>query len=353
MGWRGDLVSGWRSGTRLGQRRVLGLLLLAVVLSVPLSLVWQVVPLAGYLMWLVLGAFLLRVGPLIVHAVVVGVAGTVTWVALAPMTFSRWMSLLFFAITIVLVLYTARQQRTGLPSTLSGALLADLRERLDAQGRVPALPDGWRCETAMVAAHGVGYAGDFMIVEQTDRRVDLVLVDVVGKGVEAAPSALMLAGAIGGMVGSLEADELLAAANRFLLRQGREEMFATAAAITVCLDSGRYRILSAGHPPALRWDPAARTWREDAARGLPLGVLPDPDLEATEGVLAPGDALLFYTDGVVESRGQDIEEGIGWLCGVATAALRRGALGAPRRIIRQVPRGDDDRAVLMLSRDPA
>ena len=37
--------------------------------------------------------------------------------------------------------------------------------------------------------------------------------------------------------------------------------------------------------------------------------------------------------------------------GVAATAYERGRSGAARRIIRSVPRGDDDRAVLLLSRD--
>ena len=57
----------------------------------------------------------------------------------------------------------------------------------------------------MVAAYGVGYAGDFMVVDLDDdaQRLDLVLVDVVGKGMAAAPSSLLFAGALGGLVGTL------------------------------------------------------------------------------------------------------------------------------------------------------
>ena len=37
--------------------------------------------------------------------------------------------------------------------------------------------------------------------------------------------------------------------------------------------------------------------------GTLLGVVPDPDLEDRAVTLEPGDALVFYTDGVIESRG--------------------------------------------------
>ena len=35
-------------------------------------------------------------------------------------------------------------------------------------------------------------------------------------------------------------------------------------------------------------------------RGTALGVVPDPELHASEGRLGAGEALMFYTDGVIE-----------------------------------------------------
>ena len=253
---------------------------------------------------------------------------------------------------MLLVLFASSRQRSGLPTPLSEALLADLRDRLNAQGKVAKLPDGWYSQTAMVAAHGVGYAGDFMLADfdEETQRLELVLVDVVGKGLKAAPSALMLAGALGGMIGALPGRDLFQAANDFLLRQNADETFATAVHVSIDLDTGAYTILSAGHPPALRWCPKDEKWIIDSSRGLALGILPHPELEGSEGILEPGQALLFYTDGVVESRTNDIEDGIFWLQQTAARAFAKGIDGAARRVIAQVPRGDDDRALLVLGR---
>ena len=88
----------------------------------------------------------------------------------------------------------------------------------------------------------------------------------------------------------------------------------------------------------------------DNARGTALGIAHDPDLHASEGMLAPGEALLFYTDGVVESRSSDIDEGIAWLRETARTAVESGFGGAAQRIIRRVANAGDDRAVLILSR---
>jgi serine phosphatase RsbU (regulator of sigma subunit) len=235
---------------------------------------------------------------------------------------------------------------------LSEAFLVDLRDRLQAQGKVPPLPEGWDCQSAMIASQGVTYAGDFLVADlsQDRKRLELILVDVVGKGTGAGPAALQFAGALGGLIGALPPRELLDAANAFLNRQDDDEAFATAVHLLVDLEDGRYQVTSAGHPPALRWDPLTQAWVIDNARGTALGVLPAPDLDVSEGQLLAGGALMFYTDGVVEARGSDIDAGIAWLQQVARAAVGLGFEGAARRIIRQVESGDDDRAVLILSR---
>ena len=124
-----------------------------------------------------------------------------------------------------------------------------------------------------------------------------------GKGIGAGPAALQFAGALGGLIGALPPRELFRAANDFLLRQHEDESFATAVHLLVDLDEGGYEITSAGHPPALRYDLPTGEWVIDNARGTALGVLRDPELHRTVGRLFPGEALMFYTDGVVESRG--------------------------------------------------
>ena len=351
-----DAVAGWRTGTRRSQQLVLAGLVIGVLVSAVVSVTaYEVFPLSGFFVWLLVGLLLLGFRELVALAVLVTVCGTVARIDQGNVSEGGVAGITLLVVAAGLVLYASSRQRSGLPGPLSAALLADLRERLNAQGRVPALPAGWSCETAMIAAHDVGYAGDFMVadLDAEQRRLDLVLVDVVGKGVKAAPSALLLAGALGGLVGALRGPALLGAVNDFLLRQDEryaEETFATAVHVSVDLTSGAYTILSAGHPPALRYANGARSWRIDGARGLALGVLPHPELEASTGVLEPGEALLFYTDGVVESPGGDIDDGIGWLQRTAAQAYERGSAGAARRIIRSVPRGDDDRAVLVLSR---
>jgi serine phosphatase RsbU (regulator of sigma subunit) len=141
---------------------------------------------------------------------------------------------------------------------------------------------------------------------------------------------------------------LFEAANDFLLRQHSDETFATAVHVLLDLETGDYQLTSAGHPPALIWSLAGGAWEVDKARGTALGIMPHPELHMTSGRLCPGDALMFYTDGVVETRHTDLDEGVAWLQREAARAITTGFEGAAHRIISKVSRGDDDRAVLIL-----
>jgi hypothetical protein len=354
-GYLNARVATWRSGTRRSQAQVSLILLAIIAGSLVVSLTapeWM--PLAAYFVWLLIAMMLLRFGPLVLVGVADAAAGVVALAISGPIIGARAVAMVAFVVAVLLVLVVASRQRSGLPSMLSEAFLVDLRDRLQAQGKVPPLPEGWDCQSAMLAAQGVAYAGDFLVADLSEDRLrfELILVDVVGKGTGAGPAALQFAGALGGLIGALPPRELLGAANAFLNRQADDEAFATAVHLLVDLEDGRYQITSGGHPPALRWDVSEQRWAIDNARGTALGVLPTPDLDVSEGELLPGEALMFYTDGVVEARGSDIDAGIAWLQRVALEAVGHGFEGAARRIIRQVESGDDDRAVLILSRAP-
>lgn len=237
------------------------------------------------------------------------------------------------------------------------AFLSGLRDLLQEQCRVPSLPEGWGCTSAMLSAQGFEYGGDFFVADLVPSPdggagLSMVLVDVCGKGATALPDAVQFAGALRGLIVGVATDQLMPAANTFLLRQQSDESIATAVQVVVDLDTGGYAIRSGGHPPVLHWVAGEGEWHIDNARGTALGVVDDPEFDVSEGVLGPGDALLFYTDGVVERPAEHIDSGIDWLRTAARAAvLAEGMAAVPARIIQQVSRGDDDRAVLVLVRE--
>ena len=352
----GDLARRWRTGSARSQRQVLGVLLVGLLLCFLVSwFSYDWLPTGAFFLWPLAGLRLLRFRPL---TVLTGATAVAAAVAYAHSGGSRHLGvgdLLVATLAIAMVLWQSSRQRSGLPVGLSEAMLAELRDRLQKQGRVPALPDGWCAQSAMIAAAGTGYAGDFLVADlREDHVLELVLVDVCGKGTAVGPQALQFAGALGGLIGALPPKRLLRAANAFLLRQHTEEAFSTAVHLMVDLADGSYRVTSAGHPPALRWVAAQGEWVVDNARGMALGVIAEPGFNASTGVLEPGDALMFYTDGVIERRRSDLDAGLEWLRRVAEQDVRRrGFDGAARRILARVDHGDDDRAVLILSRAPS
>jgi hypothetical protein len=349
----GDLARRWRTGSARSQRQVLGVLLGGLLACFVVAWCTQGrMPTSAFLLWPLAGLTLLRFGPLAVltsATLVVAIAAHLHSAAQRQLGVG---DLVVGLVAVGLVLWQSSRQRSGLPVGLSEAILAELRDRLQQQGRVPSLPSGWSSQSAMIAAAGTGYAGDFLVADLREGHVlEMVLVDVCGKGTAVGPQALQFAGALGGLIGALPPDELLTAANAFLLRQASDEAFSTAVHLLVDLDSGCYRITSAGHPPALRWSGSDQEWTVDNARGMALGVVDAPGFEASTGVLGPGDALMFYTDGVIERRRADLDAGIEWLRRVAGQDVRRrGFGGAARRVLARVDHGDDDRAVLILAR---
>ena len=348
-----DSVIRWRSGSREGQLTVLGLLALLDLVFLAISLYdYDRMPISGFYVPLLMGMLLLRFWPLVGLVAFTTVLGSITVISEGPLTTERITSICLITFSITLLLWEASRHRSGLPGPLGEAMLVDLRDKLQSQSVVPPLPAGWRSQSAMRTAGGVNFAGDFLVanLSKDERRLEMVLVDVCGKGVGAGSQSLQFAGALGGLIGSLPPMGLFAAANDFLMRQRWDDGFATAVHVLVDLRTGEYVITNAGHPPAMRWDAVAGEWIVDGARGMALGITDLPEFHQTTGRLDNGDALMFYTDGVIESRTQGVTEGIEWLRQTARSAVTSGFDNAPRRILAKVANSHDDRAVLILDR---
>ncbi len=258
------------------------------------------------------------------------------------------------AVTAAVWLGSARlRARLGVRGSVGEAMLVDLRDRLVAQGEMPKLPRGWEAEVVHRSAGGATFSGDFLVATRSANRMflEVALVDVSGKGLHAGTRALLLSGAFGGLLGSLPPEDFLPAANAYLLRQEWPEGFATAIHLLMDLETGAYEIRSAGHPPAVRFSAWSGKWTTLETTGGLLGVIEKDDYPPVSGQLQPGDALMLYTDGLVETPRRDLTDGIDKLQGEAERLVTRGFRHGARRLIDAVAESDlDDRALVLLWR---
>jgi sigma-B regulation protein RsbU (phosphoserine phosphatase) len=160
--------------------------------------------------------------------------------------------------------------------------------------------DGLELGASYVTCNRAG--GDYYdVLPLPDNQWGLFLADVSGHGTAAAVVMAMLHTLLHAYPGPpLPPAKILAHINRHLLAVAPEGMFATA---FYGVYDARRRVLryaSAGHPPP-RLRRRNNTVEElGGVRGLPLGVLDDESWPEHEVRLVPGDALLLYTDGILE-----------------------------------------------------
>ena len=258
--------------------------------------------------------------------------------------------IILFAVGLLVLLVSFRRSRLGVAGARGESMLVDLRDRILRQGGIPELPSSWYVASELRSAGGTPFAGDFVVTDREGDRLNVAVVDVSGKGEGAGTRALLLSGALGGLLGALPPQDFLSSANDFLMRQDWDEGFASAVHLTLDLTTGAYEIRSAGHPPAALRTAGSGRWSVIGAEGPVLGLIDDAAYAPARGVMCSGDVLLLYTDGMVETRHRDISLGVDKMLGQAEHLLRGDFDGAATRIIEAIGSHDDDRALLLVHR---
>ena len=176
----------------------------------------------------------------------------------------------------------------------------------------PLIP-GWQLGVEWRAARGVG--GDFYdFIHLADGRLGLVIADVSDKGVGAALYMALSRTVMRTVALNTNSPAVaLQRANHILLEDSRSGMFVTLFYGILDLQSGELIYARAGHNPPLwvRGDGADGHSGEIVELdppGIVLGVLSPVFFEERTLILAPGDNLLLYTDGVTEAINMDEEE---------------------------------------------
>lgn len=165
----------------------------------------------------------------------------------------------------------------------------------------PDLP-GWRLKGHYQPAHAVG--GDFYdFLPFADGRVGLIIGDVTDKGV---PAALLMATTrsllrtVAQRVHS--PGQVLQQVNELLDGEIPPRMFVTCLYAILDPATGRLQYANAGHNLPYRAHPGNGRVAELRATGMPLGLMPSMIYEEKETTIAPGECVLFYSDGLVEAH---------------------------------------------------
>ena len=302
---------------------------------------------------LMLGGLLLERPALRLLVTVVAVGFVAEVISLGWDTVRPGSAVVLVIIAAIAVELVRDRERLGISVGRGESMLIELRDQLRRQGELPTLGSGWDADVAQRSAGGQSFGGDFMVSTLTDhgKLMELALVDVSGKGIDAGTRALLLSGALGGLLGAVAPERFLASANDYLVRQEWDEGFATALHVSIDLESGHYRLTNAGHPPAAHYAGGSGRWSLIEQEGMVLGLRPDVQFDVVEGTLARYDALLLYTDGLVEVPGRDLGLGIDRLLGAAERLIPRGFAGGAELLVESVAAtGSDDRAVVLIWR---
>jgi sigma-B regulation protein RsbU (phosphoserine phosphatase) len=169
------------------------------------------------------------------------------------------------------------------------------------------LPSTEKLEWATHYATSASAGGDYYdFFELPGGRLGMLLADVSGHGTPAAVVMAVLHALAHQLSDSSEPRAVLSHLNRELCRRYTANgMFATAFYSVYEPETGKLTFSSAGHnPPRLRVGFAGEggpVLSLDQAQNLPLGVIDDAEFTEASVTLEPGDAVVYYTDGITEA----------------------------------------------------
>jgi PAS domain S-box-containing protein len=140
--------------------------------------------------------------------------------------------------------------------------------------------------------------------------IGIMVGDVVGHDLEAAAVMGRLRAALAALIPSLAPDPNAALEALHRLAFDRSETpFVTAAFAVIEPATGLLRASSAGHPPPLLIGRSGCEWLTTEP-APPLGLLEVAFPPPVVTQLHPGDRVLLYSDGLVERRGESIDDGL-------------------------------------------
>ncbi|WP_435211245.1 SpoIIE family protein phosphatase [Streptomyces sp. bgisy034] len=188
---------------------------------------------------------------------------------------------------------------------------------------LPELPECTAAARFLPATEGMDVGGDWYdVIPLSAGRVALVVGDVMGHGLPQAATMGQLRTAVDTLAHlEVPPDEIMSHLNQIVGSLG-EDSFATFLYALHDPTTGICTFTLAGHPPPAVVEPDGSVYFPDLPPDPPLGA-GEPPFQTTELQVKDGSLLVLFTDGLLESRGSEIDQGMADLAGLLRTADRR------------------------------
>ncbi|HYE02765.1 MAG TPA: PP2C family protein-serine/threonine phosphatase [Phycisphaerales bacterium] len=200
----------------------------------------------------------------------------------------------------------------------------------------------FRCEPMLQIGGDLVYARFAPAPPEAPRPFSFLLIDVTGHGIAAALTVNRLYGEIERIYAEnpqARPAEVLTALNRYVnLTLARHSVYATALCVLVDPGLDQLEYASGGHPPAFLRG-ADGTIDQLPSTAFVLGACPAADFDPApqHRHFGPGDTLIAYTDGAIESRDQHGRHlGVAGLQGLIARHARAGTTSWTSALLRAV-----------------
>lgn len=216
---------------------------------------------------------------------------------------------------------------------------------------LPRLPGAVAVARYLPSTAGLELGGDWYdVIPLPDNHVALVIGDVQGHSAGAATLMGQMRTALRAYAVEGHPPDVVVAHSNRLLVDMESDLFATCCYVDVDLEEGSAWCVRAGHlPPVLRY-PDGRTEIAEAEGGPPLGVVARADFPMSPLRLPPGTVIALVTDGLVETPGSDIDDGMDHLAEQLAGAAPTDLGLVADALLGNAPRSDDV-ALLLLRYD--
>jgi serine phosphatase RsbU (regulator of sigma subunit)/anti-sigma regulatory factor (Ser/Thr protein kinase) len=201
--------------------------------------------------------------------------------------------------------------------------VTEIMQRTLLPDELPQIPGMRFSAKYLPAGSGIKIGGDWYdVFPLANGRVAFVIGDVVGRGVLAASVMAEIRTALRAyMVQGHRLTEVIAMLNHLLVSMGRSRG-ATLSILELDSEAEELEVVTAGHPPPLMIQPDGHARLLEQKHGLPVGVRSGYDYHACRYPFPTGSRLLLYTDGLIERRGESIDEGFQRLIDAVQAAAQ-------------------------------